>query len=480
MVKTLVNKQNEALSHFGLSSARMKWRLIRPFLFLSILLVLLMGGLAFWSFDLGRDLGAFFLYFIPASAAGVFIAVFYSLSVSKRFVAPLHQMTASVEKASKGTFEHPVRLESDIFQPLEERFNEMAERLESRIQFLSDDRLKVLSILSDMVEGVLVLDALGRIVLVNPAFEKLFGQSRKEMIGGYHYEKLRHHSLNALVDAVIESGEPRACEIGLEIPQRQVLEVQASVAQPFEHGSVVLVFHDITQKKRHEEIQADFVANISHELRTPISIIKGYIETLIDGGIADQEQTVAFLEILQKNSTRMERIVEDLLQLSRIESGLDPARPVEMPLLEALERTVVLFKPLAEKKKQTLSLVVPPDLKILADPEKLNLAMTNLLDNAIKYTGASGEIRILAKEEPDAVILEIEDNGIGIPNRDLIRIFERFYRVDRTRSRQLGGTGLGLSIVKKIVEAHGGQISVESKAEKGSRFRLAFFKHPEA
>ncbi len=478
MVKSSNPKPREAIRRFGLSFARIKWRLIYPFLFLSLLLVSLMGGLAFWFFDLGRDLGLFFLYFVPASATSVSIALLYGLSFSKRIVAPISHMTASIEEILKGKFEHPLRLESEIFQPLEECFNEMSEHLESRIQFLSDERLKVLSILSDMVEGVLVLDDLGRIVLVNPAFEKLFGQSRNEMIGGYHYEKLRHHSLNALVDAVIESGEPRACEIRLDIPHRQALEVQASVAQPFEHGSVVLVFHDITEKKRQEEIQSDFVANISHELRTPISIIKGYIETLIDGGIADQKQAIAFLQILQKNSTRMERIVEDLLQLSRIESGLDRARPVKLDLLDALERVVMLFKPRADQKKQHMSLSVPPDLTLMADPEKLNVVLTNLLDNAIKYTEASGEIRISAKAGEGSVVLQIEDNGIGIPERDLTRIFERFYRADRSRSRDLGGTGLGLSIVKKIVEAHGGEISVESKVSQGSCFRLCFMNSP--
>lgn len=457
---------------------RTQWQLIRPFLLLSLLLILLMGGLAFWFFDLGDRPGTFFLYLVSGSSIGLLIAVIYSLAVSKRLITPLRHIIRSVEKIAEGTFEHPIRLESDFFQALEERFNEMTERLQSRIQFLSEDRLKILSILSDMVEGVLVLDANGRIVMVNTSFEKIFDVNQETLIGSYHYEKLRHHALNELVEAVIETGQARACEISLDFPQTQHLIVQASVAHPFEKGSVVLVFHDITEKKRQEAIQTDFVANISHELRTPIAIIKGYLETLVDGGIDDPKQTKDFIKVLQKNSTRMEQIVEDLLQLSRIESGRDPTRPVKIVLKDDIEKIVALLKPLAEKKSQMLTVDIPDDLKIFADSEKMNHVISNLLDNAIKYTGDAGSIRISAYDKDDAIEIQIEDNGMGIPKRDLTRIFERFYRVDRTRSRELGGTGLGLSIVKQIVESHGGTVSVKSRPSKGTRFTLTFFNDP--
>jgi len=239
-----------------------------------------------------------------------------------------------------------------------------------------------------------------------------------------------------------------------------------------------LVFHDITEKKRQDAIQTDFVTNISHELRTPIAIIKGYLETLVDGGIDNPQQTKDFLEVLQKNSTRMEHIVEDLLQLSRIASGLDPTRPVKIVLKDYIEKNIALLKPLAEKKNQTLRVDIPDDLKIFADSEKMNHVITNLLDNAIKYTGDAGTIRISAYNKEDSIEIQIEDNGIGIPKRELARVFERFYRVDRTRSRELGGTGLGLSIVKEIVEAHGGCVSVSSKASKGTLFTLTFYNTP--
>lgn len=467
------NKNDQKIQN-GTSFNRLKWQLITPFFLLSLFLVLFMGSLAFWFFDIQGHTGLFFLYLVAGTAAGLMIAILYSQSIAKPLINSLRQMTQSIKKVSKERFFYPIRLESDCFQSLEETFNEMSEKLETRIQSLSDDRLNILAVLSDMVEGVLVLDAQGRIVLVNASFERIFNVNRRELVGGFHYEKLRHHPLNELVDSVIETGKPRACEISLEHLQKQTLEVQASVVQPFEKGSVVLVFHDITEKKRQEEIRKDFVANVSHELRTPISIIKGYLETLVEGKMEDQQQTKDFLEILQKNSNRMDNIIKDLLQLSRIESGLDPVRPVQILLKEHIEKNVVLFKPLSQKKKQTLTVSVPSDLKLMADPEKLNQVITNLLDNAIKYTKESGKMEISAVKKGGKTTIHVKDNGIGIPERDLFRIFERFYRVDRTRSRALGGTGLGLSIVKHIVEAHGGTISVKSMLAKGSQFTLTF------
>ena len=356
---------------------------------------------------------------------------------------------------------------------LGQTLNRMAEELQKKIQTLSEDRAKTLAILSGMVEGVVVLDEKGRIVLTNVSFEKMFGLSGTDWIGRYHYERLRHHPLNTLVEEVLQTGKPLSREIRIEASPRPHLQVQASVTKGA-HRSVVLVFHDITEIKRLERTRKDFVANVSHELRTPLAAIKGYLETLAEEGVDNPEQTKEFLEISKKHADRMENIVRDLLQLSRIESGLDPIRPAHIPLREAVEKNLLLLKPLAEKKGQTLSVALPPGAALRADPEKLNQVLINLLDNAVKYTPEGGKIDIRASEDEAQVTLEIQDNGVGVPKEDIHRIFERFYRVDRTRSRELGGTGLGLSIVKHIMEAHGGTVSVESEIGKGSRFILVF------
>ena len=436
-------------------------------LFLSSLALLLIGGLTFQIPSLRQ--------FLPiALGIALLAALFLSHLLSKRLVAPLAQMTEAVQAITRGDFNHRIRIRSgDEVELLGEMLNRMAEDLQRKIQDLSDDRAKTLAILSGMSEGVLVLDDKGRIVLTNASFERMFGFSGDAWIGRYHYERLRHHPLNALIEEAIRTGKPLSREIRLETSYRPHLQVQASVTERTPRA-VVLVFHDITEIKRLERMRKDFVANVSHELRTPLAAIKGYLETLSDGGMENPAEAREFLAILQKHTDRMADIVRDLLQLSRIESGLDPIKPARIDLRETIDRNLLLLKPLAEKKGQTISVSVPPGLSLRADPEKWNQVLINLVDNAIKYTPERGTITVAASDEADRVLIAVQDSGIGIPREDLSRIFERFYRVDRTRSRELGGTGLGLSIVKHIMEAHGGKVSVESEIGKGSRFILIF------
>ncbi|WDT69765.1 MAG: phosphate regulon sensor histidine kinase PhoR [Candidatus Manganitrophus sp.] len=463
---TPVQKDSRAL-RFGIISRPLpiQWKWIAAILFPTILVLLLIGGLIFQTAQIRH-----FLFI--AFGIALFGTVFLSYLLSKRLVVPLLQMTEAAQKIARGNFRHRVRIRSgDEMEALADALNRMAEDLQRQIQDLSDDRAKTLAILSGMAEGVLVLDDKGRIVLTNTSFERMFGLSGDPWIGRYHYERLRHHPLNALIKEVIQTGKPLSQEVRLETAHRPHLQVQASVTEQTPR-SVVLVFHDITEIKRLERMRKDFVANVSHELRTPLAAIKGYLETLADGGLENREEAKEFLAILQKNTDRMANIVRDLLQLSRIESGLDPIRPARIDLREAVDKNLLLLKPLAEKKGQTLTVSIEPGLSLSADPEKLNQVFINLLDNAIKYTPEKGTIAVTASGTGEGVAIEIRDSGIGIPREDLGRIFERFYRVDRTRSRELGGTGLGLSIVKHIIEAHGGKITVESEIGKGSRFIL--------
>jgi two-component system phosphate regulon sensor histidine kinase PhoR len=235
-----------------------------------------------------------------------------------------------------------------------------------------------------------------------------------------------------------------------------------------------LVFHDITEIKRLERVRKDFVANVSHELRTPLTSIKGYIEALLDGAKDDPKRCLEFLQVLQKHTDRLNNIISDLLTLSQIESGQYIWKRDHVKMTDVVERAMAVLKPLAQKKRHQISVEIPEGLPaVMGDGEKLAQVMINLLDNAIKYTPDGGRISIEAGLSSDKIQISVNDTGIGIPKKDLTRVFERFYRVDRARSRELGGTGLGLSIVKHIVEAHGGKVSVESEPGKGSRFTLS-------
>ncbi|MER3423745.1 MAG: hypothetical protein C4293_11470 [Nitrospiraceae bacterium] len=242
----------------------------------------------------------------------------------------------------------------------------------------------------------------------------------------------------------------------------------------------MLVFHDITALRRLEKVRKDFVANVSHELRTPLTSIKGYVEALLDGAKDSPEEALRFLEIISKQSDRLNLILQDLLQLSQIESGEILFKREPIQLKAVVERTLALIKPMADKKGHSVTTMIPDDLPpALGDEERLAQVFTNLLDNAVKYTPQQGSIHIEARSVPvhtsdradlAKVELSVSDNGPGIPESDRPRVFERFYRVDKARSRELGGTGLGLAIVKHIVEGFGGQVWVEENRPSGSRF----------
>jgi two-component system phosphate regulon sensor histidine kinase PhoR len=293
-------------------------------------------------------------------------------------------------------------------------------------------------------------------------------------------EVFGHPELNALVSTVLATRTGQEDEIILT-PSGRCLDVEASVAggEQDNEACAVLVFHDITELRRLENIRKDFVANVSHELRTPLTSIKGYVEALLDGGKDDPGTSVRFLDIILKQSDRLNLILEDLLQLSKIESGQVQFKQEPLHLGSVVERTIAMIKPLADKKQHQLSSQIAPNLPLITgDEERLVQVLANLLDNAIKYTPEGGQITVAARRMPlaqadvrrNSVELTVTDTGIGIPEQDRPRVFERFYRVDKARSRELGGTGLGLAIVRHIVEGHGGQIWVEGKVPTGSRF----------
>jgi len=316
---------------------------------------------------------------------------------------------------------------------------------------------------------------------VNPALERMFGISRVEARGRPCTDLFRHQQLNELVAGILRSPAHHQDEIVLPLTGR-CLQIEASPAggKRENEACVVLVFHDITDLRRLEKIRKDFVANVSHELRTPLTSIKGYVEALLDGAKDDPVASSSFLDIILKQSDRLNLIIEDLLELSKIESGGISLKEEPIELRSLVERALSVVKPIADKNRHHLITTIDPGLPAVAGDEgRLVQVLTNLLDNAIKYTPEGGTITVnailvplLGTTEPltNAIDISVADTGIGIPKQDRPRVFERFYRVDKARSRELGGTGLGLAIVKHIVEGHGGQVWVEANQPRGSRF----------
>jgi two-component system phosphate regulon sensor histidine kinase PhoR len=334
------------------------------------------------------------------------------------------------------------------------------------------------AVLNGIGEGVLVADASGRILRINAALRQLLSipaDTRAQV----PLEIVRHVELEEAIKRTIQDGQKRSFEFNLPLGQRtfrvEVVGFYPSTVPGNEEKEprlgAIAIFHDITRLKELEKIRQDFVANVSHELRTPLTTIKGYVETLLDGAIKE-EVAEQFVQIIKKHTNRLIKIVEDLLTLSKIESKELRLSREKIFLSEFIEEFLFFFKGAAEKKKISLELrAIHPALSVDADRHYLELIFMNLLDNAIKYTPEGGTITItIRKQNENYAEVAIQDTGVGIPKEDLPRIFERFYRVEKGRSREYEGTGLGLSIVKHIVQAHSGKVWAESEVGKGSVF----------
>jgi two-component system phosphate regulon sensor histidine kinase PhoR len=324
---------------------------------------------------------------------------------------------------------------------------------------------------NSMLEGLLLLDRNRKIYLANRAFKNLFGL-KIELRGKTVMEALRFHELDELVKRV--EAEQQVLNYELKLPElnERWLQVNAAVISNSagEREGTILVFHDLTRLKQLERTREEFVANVSHELRTPLSLIKGYVETLLDGAHSNPEVAERFLKIIERNTQRLDLLIQDLLTISALESERIKLNPQPVELRPLVEKIFSDLKPPANNKNVELISQLP-DLTATADANRLEQVLANLVDNAIKYGRAQGHVAVGGKKLDDGKLeIFVQDDGPGIPAESLDRVFERFYRVDKARSRDQGGTGLGLSIVKHIVQAHGGEVWVKSELGKGATF----------
>src|SRR6266516_4103692 len=325
---------------------------------------------------------------------------------------------------------------------------------------------------NSMVEGVLLLDGLERVRLVNQALEQLFGLSG-DMRGRTVMEALRLHELQELVIRVRAEGQVLGFELELPGFDKRCLQVNATALldQNGKRQGMILVFHDLTRLKQLENTRQEFVANVSHELRTPLSMIKGYVETLIHGAKDDPNVATRFLQTIEKHADRLTYLIEDLLTISRLESGQIVMNIQKVELRPVANDVVNDLHSRATDKRVVLENQVPPDLVVRADADRIQQVLFNLVDNAIKYGATEGHVWIGALAVDDQMIeVSVRDNGPGIPQDAIERVFERFYRADKARSREQGGTGLGLSIVKHIVQSHGGEVWTKSTVGQGTTF----------
>jgi two-component system phosphate regulon sensor histidine kinase PhoR len=363
--------------------------------------------------------------------------------------------------------------EADVLAGLALSLNRLASTAAEQYAAVRKERDHLQAILSSMSEGVLVVGRDGRARLANPAFARLFDLSH-EPAGRPVLEVVRLPELARMVAETLETAQAQAAQIELLSPERRTLELASSAlsAGSGGEGGAVVMARDLTELVRVDAMRRDFVANVSHELKTPLAAIRGYAETLRDGALTEPPTAQRFTERILSQCIRLEALLDDLLTLSRLEAVAPSAERERVDLAALVQRAADLVGALAREKEVSLTVEVEPVPEVLGDADSLERLVLNLLDNAIKYNRPQGRVLLRLQGAGDAAVVEVSDTGIGIPQESIPRIFERFYRVDKGRARDEGGTGLGLAIVKHVAQAHGGQVDVESRAGQGTTFRV--------
>ena len=412
---------------------------------------------------------------IGASIAAI-IAILVAIQIARTTTKPVKKLTQVSRKIAEGEFDQRIQVTSrDELGELAGAFNQMAAKLKEMVSLLSSERDKMTAILSNMADGILVVDGEGRVAMINRAAEKMLQYAADTALGHTFIEVVYDHEINDILQRCLGTGEQQIGLVEIERGKRYLRVIATPIiGQP---GCVVLL-QDLTEFRHLETIRRDFIANISHELRTPTAALKILAETLYEGAIDDPTVARGFLNKINIETDRLAQMINELSELSRIESGETPLRLEPIDAGEMLAVVVERLKAQADRAGLSLAIDVPSGLpKMQADKEQVEQVIVNLLHNAIKFTPPGGDIALSAKAEGDNILISVTDTGVGIPTDDLPRIFERFYKADKARAG--GGTGLGLAIAKHIIESHDGKIWAESVEGKGTtlNFTLPLAQH---
>jgi two-component system phosphate regulon sensor histidine kinase PhoR len=408
-------------------------------------------------------------------AGGVFLCVSaLSYWLVGRVLQPVAEITKAANSIASGDYQHRIYVANrDELGSLASTLNRLSQSLDTRMTELTERHERQATVLGGMIEGVIAVDQRQRIAFANAAAGRLFNFRPVAAEGRRLLEVVRNHELDAAVNAAITTRQPQRLETTRDGADKLSVAIQATPLAGNPCPGVVLVMHDTTELRRLESLRRDFVANVSHELKTPLSSIKAYAETLRNGALGDRETAVKFVERIQEQADRLHNLIVDMLSLARIESAQEVFSIEPVSVGEVVEACLAAQRPAADAKQIELRTESDdPSCSVRADREGLREVLDNLVDNAIKYTSEGGQVVVRWRSRNGEAVMEVEDTGIGISADDLSRVFERFYRVDKARSRELGGTGLGLAIVKHLAQSFGGRVSATSEVGKGSTFAV--------
>lgn len=416
---------------------------------------------------------SFFLALLITSVLAVMLALVFSYYFTK----PVRILEKFTEKLRRGEPSGTLILQtSDETKVLADNINYLVEELKDQIRLANEEKSKLMAAFTSMTEGVLILDAADKIEFVSPALSAIVHESYGDITGKTLLEAFRNVELHKAFHHFKLSREAVSVDSTLGGIDPVIMHISISEVHGYPgEEKVMVVFHDVTRLKKLERIRTDFVANVTHEIRTPLAAIIGYLETLQAGAIQNEQDAQRFLGIMLKQAERLNRLVEDLMTISKIELGEAYFHFESVSLKDIIDSVLTLLDAKAAAKKITIVNAVDDGLQhVSADRDRLNQVFVNLLDNAIKFTPEGGRVELAAKQKESGVVVTITDTGMGIPREEIQRMGERFYRVDKTRSRELGGTGLGLSIVKHLMQAHGGKMEIESQLGRGTKVSLFF------
>lgn len=433
-------------------------------------------------YEINELLGKLYINILIAVLVGLLAASMLGYRMAANITRPLREITYAAENISKGHFDKHINVENrDEVGILAHSINDMASKLNETIMSLQDKNIRLEAIMSSVVNGIIAIDSSERILFINPMAEKLLDVHDREIVGKHLLQVVRNNSLDNYLNTILKDKKYFDTELTLDGSSEKVLKFYANPIKQTDKTDikgVIITIQDITELRKLERIRTEFVANVSHELKTPLTSIKGFVETLKMNDMENLQDNRRFLDIIEDEANRLYRLINDILSLSELEQKKFIAKKERINVEKSIMEVVSMLKAQRESKNIELSVNIREGLASLnGEADKLKQMLINIIDNAIKYTPENGRVEVEAYNQQEeqggsSVVIKVADNGIGIPKQYIPRLFERFYRVDKARSRKVGGTGLGLAIVKHIVILFNGRIEVNSEVGEGTEFKI--------